>query len=578
AYLLIFVSSIIVYIRFRIYRLTRDKVRLEKEVRSRTEELEIKNKQLAEIDRIKTQFFTDISHEIRTPLTLITGPIDILTKTYEGNDKVSGMLAAMKRNSDRLMQLVNELLDIVRLDAGKMKITLIEDDIISNLRMLVYEFLSLAESKKIRYIVEIPDSPLITWFDSYKLNIIITNLLSNAFRYTPSEGTVRCMIKIESNDRELNTKYITITVSDTGRGISKEHIERIFERFYRVEGHHESDGHGTGIGLSMVKEFINLLHGEIKVNSTPGKGSSFTVKIPLGKDHLPQSEFVITETRSEPSRPPAITRAELQLENLTGPRHGNLAKILLIEDNSDLRNFIIENLSDSYHLLEADNGKTGLGLAYSMIPDLIISDIMMPDFDGIQLCSKLKNDVRTSHIPIILLTAKATTDDKLTGLKSGADDYIFNMDELKTRLANLLTTRERLKQKYLDPKSLEKIEENNKSVDDLFMEKVIRLIKGNISNFDFDVASLHYSLGMSRMHLSRKLKALTGISPHLLINRIRMEKAAELLRLNRGNITEIANSVGISNPANFSRSFREHFGTSPKSYMKQFRSADKSLL
>jgi YesN/AraC family two-component response regulator len=317
------------------------------------------------------------------------------------------------------------------------------------------------------------------------------------------------------------------------------------------------------------------LHGEIKVESTPDAGSAFTVTIPLGKDHLSVSEFVITNPlHIEQHRQSALTRAELQMENLTGCSKGNLAKILVIEDNEDVRNFIIENLSGTYHMLEAENGKTGSGLAYSMMPDLILSDIMMPDTDGIQLCKKLKNDERTSHIPIILLTAKATTDDKLSGLKSGADDYIikpFNMDELKTRISNLLIIRENLKLKYLDPKSLEKIEENNKSVDDRFMENVIGIINKNLNNFDFDVNLLHNSIGMSRMHLSRKLKALTGLSPHLLINKMRLEKAAELLRLNKGNVTEISNSVGISNPANFSRAFRENFGTSPKNYLKQFR-------
>jgi DNA-binding response OmpR family regulator len=324
------------------------------------------------------------------------------------------------------------------------------------------------------------------------------------------------------------------------------------------------------------------LHGDIKVASTPGKGSVFTVKIPLGKDHLSASEYVIRDKlQSELYSPPAITRAELQMENHTIAKQAYLPIILVIEDNADLRNFIIENLSGTYHILEAENGKTGSGLAYSMMPDLILSDIMMPDIDGIQLCNKLKNDEHTSHIPIILLTAKSTIDEKLTGLKSGADDYVikpFIMDELKTRISNLLSTREKLKLKYLDPKSLEIIEESRKSPDDRFMEKVIGEIKRNLNNFDFDVAALHSSLGISRMHLSRKLRALTGLSPHSLISRMRLEKAAELIRLNRGNITEIANSVGISNPANFSKSFREHFGTSPRAYMKQFKNGDKTLL
>ena len=574
-YIILFITALFTYIKLRIYTLTRDKERLENEVRLRTEELEIKNRRLAETDRIKTHFFTDISHEIRTPLTMITGPLEILLKTYSDNSNLSRILSSMRRNADRLTHLVNELLDISRLDAGKMKIILEDDDIIRNLRMLVYEFLSMAESRHINYIAELPENSFITWFDSDKVNKIITNLLSNAFRYTPADGTVKCIVQINNDTAGDDKTYIKITISDTGRGIGKEHIDKIFERFYRVEGHHENNYHGTGIGLSMVREFIDLLHGEIDVDSTPGRGSVFTVKLPLGKDHLSPSEYVLSDKSSQKSGSLAISyQTEADTDRSSNHQTGNLHKILVIEDNADLREFISENLSDTYHLLKAENGKTGSGLAYSMMPDLILSDIIMPDTDGIQLCKKLKNDERTSHIPIILLTAKATTDDKLIGLKSGADDYIikpFNMDELKTRISNLLIIREKLKLKYLDPKSLEKIEESKKSVDDRFMEKVIRLINENLNNFDFDVALLHNSLGMSRMHLSRKLKALTGMSPHLLINNMRLEKAAELLRLNKGNVTEISNSVGISNPANFSRAFREHFGTSPKNYLKQFR-------
>jgi YesN/AraC family two-component response regulator len=315
------------------------------------------------------------------------------------------------------------------------------------------------------------------------------------------------------------------------------------------------------------------MHGEIKVKSMPGKGSEFIVTLPLGKDHLTVDEYVIVLSEHEKnsgqgiiSYPPGAA-SDKKIRSSEGT-----VKVLIIEDNEDLRNFIRKSLADQYQVLGAENGRTGINIAYTMMPDIIVTDIMMPDIDGIKLCSQLKNDDRTSHIPIIMLTAKATTDDKLEGLRSGADDYIvkpFIMDELKTRIANLLAIREKLKLKYLNVRISETGMEKPESVDDRFMGKVIRVINDNITNFEFDVGILHELLGMSRMHLSRKLKVLTGLSPHVLIRNIRIEKAAELLILNTGNITEIAYSVGISNASGFTKAFREYFGVSPRKYSKQ---------
>jgi DNA-binding response OmpR family regulator len=315
------------------------------------------------------------------------------------------------------------------------------------------------------------------------------------------------------------------------------------------------------------------MHGEIEVISTPGKGSEFLISLPLGKEHLSSDEYVIPDAVPKETATPGIISYSIKSDSGKKSKmsEGTL-KVLVIEDNEDLRSFIKESLSGQYHVLGAENGRTGINIAFTMMPDIIVTDIMMPDIDGLQLCAQLKNDERTSHIPIIMLTAKATTDDKLEGLRSGADDYIikpFIMDELKTRIANLLEIRERLKLKYLKAGTSETAKERSVSVDDLFMEKVFRIINENITDFDFDVSILHERLGMSRMHLSRKLKILTGLSPHILIRNIRLEKAAELILQNTGNITEIANSVGISNASGFSKAFTEYFGVSPKKYLKQ---------
>jgi|WetSurSiteA1Bulk_404760.scaffolds.fasta_scaffold01525_2 signal transduction histidine kinase/DNA-binding response OmpR family regulator/ligand-binding sensor domain-containing protein len=571
-YILAAISSLTAYIRIRTYRLTRDKMRLKAEIEKATAELESKNLQLAEIDRIKTHFFTDISHEIRTPLSMILGPLEIIEKEEMLNSRMTGMIDLMKRNSQRLMHLVNQLLDISKLDAGKMKITLVEDDIIKCLRILVYEFLSLAESKHIKYLADLPENPFNTLFDRDKIEKIISNLLTNAFKYTPQKGEVQCIVRIEYDESKNLPPLLKVRVLDSGPGISEEHQPRIFDRFYRIEGHHETGGHGTGIGLSLVQEFVSLLKGEIKVNSIKGKGSDFSITIPLGKDHLSIEEYILMES------PTGITDKQL-LINLkhqfdSGPiKRDQESKetLLIIEDNDDLRIFIGDSLKGKYIIHEAENGKVGINIAFTMMPDLIVTDIMMPGLDGIQLCNQLKNDERTSHIPVILLTAKATTEDKIAGLQSGADDYIvkpFNMAELSTRISNLLEIRDKLRLKYDKLHFIGSGKWIAESVDDKFMVRVLKTVDSNLRYPNFDVGSLQEQIGMSKTHLTRKLKILTGLTPGLLIRNIRLEKAAEMLKKSAGNITEIANSVGISNPSNFTKSFRKYFGVSPKDYSK----------
>jgi signal transduction histidine kinase/DNA-binding response OmpR family regulator/streptogramin lyase len=571
-YFIMFVSAMANYIRLRTIRLTREKLRLETEVRQRTLELEDKNRQLEEIDKTKTRFFTNISHEIRTPLSLILGPLETLQKEHSGDEKEEGLLELMKRNGQRLMQLVNQLLDISKLDSGKMKIILSEEDILRSIRILVYEFLSLAESKKIKYLVELPEYPFITWFDWDKIEKIISNLLTNAFKFIPVNGTVLCSISINKGTDNMKNNILEIKVRDTGPGMTQENINMIFERFYRVESHHEMAGEGTGIGLSLTREFVELLHGTIEVKSDIGAGSEFTVKIPLGFDHLERDEFILTDKLAETKDVhPKTQRIDLQCKVIPSESIDSEISILVVEDNTDLRNYIRDNLTPDYRILEAGNGSSGVTLATTMIPDLILTDLMMPEIDGVTLCSRLKNDERTSHIPIIMLTAKATTRDKIEGLKSGADDYLvkpFNMEELKVRISNLLEQRERLRQKYRTFREHGQAEQEVGSIDDRFMEKINRLISENIRDFNFDAGDIHELLGMSRVHLYRKLKAITGLSPSIYLRNMRLEISARLLKNKSGNITEVSNSVGISNPSYFTKCFRNYFGISPKDYNK----------
>jgi signal transduction histidine kinase/DNA-binding response OmpR family regulator/ligand-binding sensor domain-containing protein len=572
-YSLLFLSLVADFMRRHFKRLNAEKKRLVDEVQVRTLELEKKNQQIEQLDRMKTRFFTEISHELRTPLSLIMGPIDnLITENGKIDDlKRAGLMEMIRRNSLRLLNLVNQLLDISRIDAGKMKITLAESDLLKSLRILVYEYLSTAENRKIKFIIDISEESYVALFDRDKIEKIVSNLLSNAFKFTPAHGTVLCSVKIKNPDNNGSPPLLEIMVQDTGVGISKENLDKIFDRFYRVEGQWEKDGRGTGIGLSLTSEFVTLLHGYIEVTSEKDVGSTFTVRIPVGKDHLSPDEYVVVESH------PYITGVqEIEFDQHTVLKEaesaGKKSQILLIEDNSDLRDFIKDNLSKDYHVYEAGNGKTGIDIAFAKIPDLVLTDIIMPDLDGMEVCKRLKNDERTSHIPVIILSAKTTQENRIEGFATGADDYLskpFDINELRVRISNLLVQRAKLRHKYgLISESVD-YGGSSATVDDLFMRKINSIINENIKNFDFDVGVLQEKLGMSRIHLYRKLKALTGLSPSSIIHYHRMKLAANMIREKKSNLTEIALSIGISNPSYFSRCFREFYGVSPKDFVNQ---------
>ena len=568
-------ASIVISVRIRLARLRNETIRLEGLVKQRTIDLEEKNKQILEIDNLKTRFFTEISHEIRTPLSLIVGPTETLIRENDkiDEDRRKKWLEMIRRNGRRLMKLVDQLLDLSRLDAGKVKIILVEADILNCLRILVYEYLSMAERRNIKFTIDIPDGSFVTFFDQDKIEKITSNLLSNAFKFTPSWGMVSCSVSIAKPEAGNEPDYISISVKDTGTGISNENIEKIFDRFYRVDGQWEKDGSGAGIGLSLSNEFVKLLHGEIKVSSQPGSGSLFEVTIPLGKDHLKEDEYFIAGSVKEEAAEAFPHEKKYQEETEQEAEHPEKGiHLLVIEDNNDLRTFIKDNLSGAYHIYEADNGKTGLSMAFEKIPDLIITDVIMPGLGGVELCSRIKNDERTSHIPVIMLTAKTTMDDKIEGLISGADDYIykpFDIKELKVRISNLIIQREKLRIYFGTLTGLEHPAGNGDSIDERFMRKISSIILENLKDFDFDVGMLEEKAGMSRVHLFRKIKAITGLSPSILIRNFRMKKAAELITKRSVSLSAVALSVGFSNPSYFSKCFRNFYGLTPKEYLEQ---------
>ena len=519
-----------------------------------------------EVDELKNRFFANISHEFRTPLTLILG---ISKKVLENaQDKVfKDDIGIIKRNAKRLHGLVNQLLDLSKLESGNMTLQTSPVNIIPLLKGLVLSFASFAERKKITLGFNADEEKIILYLDKDKVEKIVNNLLSNAFKFTPQGGRIAFSVLKKDGNAE-------ISISDTGIGIPPERIEKIFDRFYQVDGSHTREQEGTGLGLALTKELVELHKGKISVESSEGKGSTFTIALPLGKDHLKPNEIVrdkIEERKFEAEETGISSDFE---EHKLSPdiivvTETEKLLLLIVEDNIDVRNYIKSYLEDEYRIVEAADGEDGVNQAIKHIPDLIISDIMMPRMDGLELCEKLKTDEKTSHIPIILLTAKAADRDKISGYDTGADDYVmkpFDNIILKSRIKNLIRQRVRLREHFIKEGIFQVDNTNTRAIDKIFLKKALDVINKHISDETFSVDVFAEETAMSRSQLRRKLLALLGKAPGDLIRTIRLTKAAKLIEQNFGNISEIAVEVGFNNPANFAHSFKSYFGVSPSEY------------
>ena len=520
---------------------------------------------LHEVDELKSRFFTNISHEFRTPLTLILGPAkDVLDNTKETKTKQN--IGLIRRNAGRLLGLVNQLLDLSKLEAGRMKLETREEDIIPLLKGLALSFSSLAERKKITLKFNSIEEKVNIYLDRDKFEKIINNLLSNAFKFTPDGGKIDVTV-------EKMIKELEIRISDSGTGISKGNIDKIFDRFYQVDGSHIREQEGTGIGLALTKELVELHKGKIEVESEEGKGTTFIVKIPLCKDHLKPEEIIEVEVKVEEH--PTIDETEMIPEtnaikektDFEALLETDKPLLLIVEDNSDVRKYIISHLENNYSIQEAVDGEDGLEQAFNHIPDLIISDVMMPRMDGFELCNKLKTDEKTSHIPIIMLTAKATNQDKIAGYETGADDYImkpFDAAELKVRIKNLIETRKKLQEKFRKADFVIKRGEIKiNSLDEKFIEKLMLVIEKHISEERFTIEEFESEIAMSKSQIYRKLKALTGKSPSRFLRSVRLSKARKMILEHQATISEIAYSMGFGSPAYFTKCFKEEYGHSP---------------
>jgi signal transduction histidine kinase/DNA-binding response OmpR family regulator len=514
---------------------------------------------IRDMDEIKSKFFANISHEFRTPLTLIQGPLQQIEENTRRNEEAATVplrhIKTMRRNTDRLLELVNQLLDLSKLDSGKMKLQIIKGDVLQLLKALTASYDSMAERKGIHYHVHFPEGTTIAFFDKDKLEKIVSNLLGNALKYTNEGGTVSVDVAIEEN-------RLRIAVDDNGPGIAKKELDKIFDRFYQVEG---TEDKGSGIGLALVKELVDLYRGQISVSSEPGKGSRFKVSLPVEKASFKENELVYGEWKSEEA---FINRSIEETEETINKEitQSTLPLLLVVEDNADLRNFIKETVQSNYQIIEATNGKEGLEKAIAEVPDIIVSDVMMPVMDGFALAEKLKKDERTSHIPLILLTAKAGQQHKLEGLETGADDYLtkpFDAKELLVRIQNLIHQRKLLRKKFAGEILLKPSEVAVNSADEVFLNKIMKAIEENMSEEEFGVEALAKEAAMSRSQLHRKLVALTGQSPSEILRNTRLLRAKELLQKKSATPSEVAFKVGFNSHAYFSKCFKEEFGVSP---------------
>lgn len=553
---------------------------LETKVDERTTKLKEAQDKLSEVIQLQNHFFANISHEFRTPLTLILGPVKQIIQTTDV-ETIRNDLRVVHENANRLLGLVNQLLDLSKLESGNMKLQTIRQSIVPLLKALVLPFTSYAERKNITLKFNSRENDILAYIDKDKIEKVITNILSNAFKFTPEGGR----IEVEATKEE---EYVNVRISDTGIGIPADKIPRIFDRFYQVNASHTREQEGTGIGLSLTKELVELHKGKIGVESTEGKGTTFVIRIPLGKKHLkpeeicgPEKEKEKThfaggqvsfvpeeminheETKTENPEIGAVTEADLSADKAERPL------LLIVEDNADVRNYLTRNVKMDYRILEAIDGEDGWAKSVEHMPDVIVSDVMMPRMDGFTLCDKLKTDERTSHIPVILLTAKASGEDKIGGLTAGADDYImkpFEPEEVKARIRNLIEQRKRVHEYFRRHGLFEIEEEKITPVDQKFLRNTVSIITKHMSDAAFGVESLAAEMSVSRSVLLKKIEALVGEPPTELIKTTRLNKAAKLIEGKFGNISEIALEVGFNNPSYFAECFKRQFGCSPSQY------------
>ena len=543
-------------------RMNMELSRQKKKLEEQRDQLISLSKQLEEATHAKLVFFTNVSHDFRTPLTLVADPVEQLLEDKALTPRQQSLLKGVHKNVHILLRLVNQILDFRKYENDKLELVRANMNLRVQLQEWSHSFQTLALKKHIHFVLEVNDdrADYLMAVDAEKMERVYFNLLSNAFKFTPENGTIT--VTLSTLTKEEGGRYARLVVADTGSGISVQHIRHIFDRFYQIDVNHA----GSGIGLALAKAFVELHGGEITADSVEGKGTVFTVDIPMTVVEEPSADLV---------QEPRITQQTVveELEDMETEEQipdENKECILIIDDNADVRDYVKSLLKEEYTVIEAPDGRAGLKKAMKYVPDAIICDVMMPVMDGLECCRKLKTELQTSHIPVMLLTACSLDEQRIQGFECGADSYIskpFNSKLLLVRLRNLMDNHKRLKQFFGDKTTLSK--ESVSDVDKGFVDRFRELIEENLADSELSVEDLGSKMGLSRVQLYRKIKALTNYSPNELVRIARLKKAASLLASSEKTISEITYEVGFTSPSYFTKCYKEYFGESPTDFLKR---------
>lgn len=562
---LLFLLAILLGFIFKMYwtkhrmneKLSKQKLQLEEQ----RDQLISLSKQLEEATHAKLVFFTNVSHDFRTPLTLVADPIEQLLADSSLQDKQRSLLKVAHKNASILLRLVNQILDFRKYENGKLDLSLSTVDLKEQLEEWSQGFQTLAYKKHVHFNLNVEQNvDFVMELDAEKMERIYFNLLSNAFKYTPENGVINVVLSMVQRPKGVS---FLLVISDTGTGISTEHIKHIFDRFYKIDINHSG---GSGIGLALVKAFVELHGGSIVVESMVGRGTVFTVEIPVRKPNgeefqLQKGGYITPQTILE-----ELSDAEEDIVEQSESKES----ILIIDDNKDIREYIKSMLADKYLVIEAENGNVGLRKALKYVPNVILCDVLMPEMDGLECCKRIKSEIQTSHIPVMLLTACALDEQRIEGFECGADSYVskpFNSQLLLTRIKNLIANSQRLKQLFSEGHTASK--ESVSEMEKDFIDRFRSLLENNLSNSELSVEDLGEQMGLSRVQLYRKIKALTNYSPVELLRITRLKKASALLSTTDKTISEVTYEVGFTSPSYFTKCYKEYFGESPSDFLRR---------
>ena len=550
----------VIHIFRKVQRKNHELKRTNIQVEQQREELAVANRKIEQATTRKLQFFTNVSHEIKTPLTLILGPLNKLSKELPPDSPLADDIHIIKKNADRLKRVVSQLLDFRKVESNKMDMRVTEIDLITFIEDVSSYFDNMAQSKQIQYSFQHDVSSVMLWVDTDKMEKILANLLSNAFKFTPDGGTVTIRLQDHAG-------YVILSVEDNGKGIQPQNLSSVFDQFFTAD--HLT---GTGIGLHLTHEFVGMHKGSIRVESEPGKRTVFFVELPKGKSHFDESCVFA----------PSVTELSSGVANLDTREMDEIVNrtydytILIVEDDPDINAYLQKELKPNFRILAAENGRVAVDILAKENVSLVISDVMMPEMNGYELCKRIKSDIVFSHIPVILLTALSDDKQRMYGIASGADEFIqkpFNIEEVKLRIVRLLEERARLRnafaQELQSPAASGLKTDKAESMDELFMRKFIALIEESYPDSNFSIEKASEMLGLSRVHLYRKVKELTGVTPTDFLRNYRLKQAAALLRQKDCNVNEAAYATGFSSPPYFSKCFKAVYNITPTEYQEK---------